>query len=441
MSEPLAQTEEVVKKAVTLGADDAIAKTTAGKYRQTRFSNNEIDITVGWDSLVTEIGLALNKRVVASQVTNFQDIDKRLEQLIKLAKVSQPNPFYGGIASGKFKYSQSQADPRILEIDRPADYVQEAIDAARGAARGEVEAGGILFGKYEDVYLVSSAGPVGHDKRSAIELSIRAFAEREASGHGVNCASRLKELKAARAGEKAGMIARLAKDPAIGEEGTYDAIYDPLIAGSLLGGVGRMASAFTVLMQMSVFTGKLEQAVASELVTVRDNAAPYSLSNRLFDDEGVPVKENVLIEKGVLKTYLHNTTTSKLFKTQTTANAGLVAPSAWNIELDPGTQTKEELFRDVKKGLYFTNTWYTRYQNALLGDFSTIPRDGIFLVENGEITKSLKDIRISDNLLRILKNIYGISSERQHIHWWGEADPPSLSPYIAIRDIRVTRSR
>ena len=88
-----------------------------------------------------------------------------------------------------------------------------------------------------------------------------------------------------------------------------------------------------------------------------------------------------------------------------------------------------------------TNTWYTRFQNYAKGDFSTIPRDGIFLVENGEIKQSLKDIRISDNALSLLNNIVGISKERQHVHWWGEADPPSLSPYVLIKNVHVTKSR
>jgi PmbA protein len=130
-----------------------------------------------------------------------------------------------------------------------------------------------------------------------------------------------------------------------------------------------------------------------------------------------------------------------MFKTETTGNAGLVAPNAWNIELDAGDVSKDELFEDVKKGLYLTNTWYTRFQNYAKGDFSTIPRDGIFLIEKGKIKQSLKDLRVSDNALSMLGNIAGISKERQHVHWWGEAEPPSLSPYVLIRDVHLTKSK
>jgi PmbA protein len=165
------------------------------------------------------------------------------------------------------------------------------------------------------------------------------------------------------------------------------------------------------------------------------------VNNHVFDDEGYPTQENIIIDKGILKTYLHNNSTAKIFKTQTTGNAGIVQPTAWNIEMDPGNSSRDDLFEQVKHGLYLTNTWYTRFQNYATGDFSTIPRDGIFLIENGEIKQPLKDLRLSDNILRLLGQIKSVSKERQHVHWWLEADPPSLSPYVLAENIQMTRPK
>jgi PmbA protein len=441
MSTALENTELMVKKAKSLGADDVIAKTTFGKYRQTRFSNNEIDISVAWDEYVTDVALVWNKRLVATEIRDFQNSEKRIEDLFKLAKVSKENPHYGGIAKGKFNYSKPLADEQLRNFERHSDYVHEAIEAAQKEAGTEINTGGILFGKYEDIYLVSSEGPKGHDARSAVELSIRAFSQVDASGHGVECSSSLNDFKPARAGEKAGQIAKLAMNPKEGNEGKYDVIFDPLFFGSMLGTWGSMASAYSVMIQLSIFVNKLGQKVASDLVTLRDKPADYSVHNRTFDDEGFPAQENVFINKGVLKTYLHNTSTAVKFKTKTTGNAGLVQPTPWNIEMDAGDMSKTELFNQVKKGIYLTNTWYTRFQNYATGDFSTIPRDGIFLIEHGKIKESWKDLRLSDNILRILKQISGLSKERQHVHWWLEAEPPSLSPYVLAKDIHMTRPK
>jgi len=441
MNDPLNKTEEIVKKAKNFGADEVVAATIFRKNSQVRFSNNQIDITVAWNEYVTSVALAWKKRVVATQIRDFQNVDANIKHMLELAKVSKENPMFGGFAKGNFHYAKSKADKKLETLDNPTEYVLEAIGTAEKEAGTKIESGGILYSRFENVFLASSEGPTGIDSRSAIELSIRAFTEREASGHGVECSSTLKDFKPSKAGAKAGEIARWARGPKVGDESAYDVIFDPLIFGSLLSRWGEMASAFSVMIQMSIFVNKLGHRVAPENVTLKDNPAPYSLSNRVFDDEGVPTKENVFIDHGVLKTYLHNTSTAKIFKTETTGNAGLVAPSAWNIEMEAGDISKEELFQETKKGLYLTNTWYTRFQNWARGDFSTIPRDGIFLIEKGEIKQSLKDLRISDNALNMLGNIVGISKERQHVHWWGEADPPSLSPYVKIKNVTITKSR
>jgi PmbA protein len=441
VSDALGKTEEIVKKAKSLGADEVVAETTFGKYRQVRFSRNQVDITVAWNDYVTDVTLAWKRRVVATQIHDFRDVDASIKRLVGLAKASQENPMFGGFAEGSFRYATGKADRRLEALENPTELVFEAVDAAEKEAGSEVDCGGILFTKFEDIYLVSSGGPAGVDARSGVELSIRAFSEREASGHGVECSSTLEGFEPSRAGRKAGEIAKLARHPRVGDEGVYNVVFDPLIFGSVLGVWAGMVSAFNVMVQLSVFVDKLGKKVGPDIVTLKDNPAAYSVSQRVFDDEGVPTRENVFIDHGVLKTYLHNASTAKIFKTRTTGNAGLVAPSPWNVEMEPGDLGKDELFEKVDKGLYLTNTWYTRFQNYARGDFSTIPRDGIFLIENGEVKESLKDLRLSDNVLSMLDNVAAVSKERQHVHWWGEADPPSLSPYVLIKDVHMTRSK
>ncbi|MBA4320982.1 MAG: TldD/PmbA family protein, partial [Flavobacterium sp.] len=69
----------------------------------------------------------------------------------------------------------------------------------------------------------------------------------------------------------------------------------------------------------------------------------------------------------------------------------------------------------------------------------TIPRDGIFLIKNGEIVKSLKGLRISDNLQRILLNIVDISNKPEWIYWWGlETQIPVFTPYVLVKNVKIT---
>jgi PmbA protein len=199
-----------------------------------------------------------------------------------------------------------------------------------------------------------------------------------------------------------------------------------------------MASAYQVFAGRSMYGERLGKKVASDVVTITD--VPSGMKQYRCDDEGVPTQKTVVIQDGVLQNYLHNTSTATKLHTETTANAGLIVPKPINIAVTPGEHTTEELFQEMKNGLYLTNTWYTRFQNMQTGDFSTIPRDAILKVENGEITGSIKNIRVSDNLLQVYKNIEAFSNQPTLVHWWAEADFPCITPYVLARNVHITRS-
>ena len=163
------------------------------------------------------------------------------------------------------------------------------------------------------------------------------------------------------------------------------------------------------------------------------------LGGRVFDDEGVKTRSNEIIGEGVLKGYLHNITTAKKWKTESTGSAGFVTPHAWNLEVEAGDSTFDEMVKETKKGIILTSNWYTRFKNYRTGEFSTVPRDGAYLVENGEIVKPLKGMRAGDDLQRLLTSIQMISKDREWIQWW-EVDTPTHSPWLLIDGVTITRA-
>jgi len=199
-------------------------------------------------------------------------------------------------------------------------------------------------------------------------------------------------------------------------------------------------SAWAVLAGLSPFGKKIGKRVASSQLTLYDDGSADSIARKRFDAEGVPTRRNLLVNKGILKTYLHNTSTAKKFKTKTTGNAGLVAPDSHAVFVKPGDRSRDEIFSEVKDGLWLTNTWYTRYQSYVTGDLSTIPRDGIFHIRNGDVVEAWKDIRVTDNLLHLMKNIVALSDEAEQMMWWGEVSVPNFVPYALIKDVGITTS-
>ena len=135
--------------------------------------------------------------------------------------------------------------------------------------------------------------------------------------------------------------------------------------------------------------------------------------------------------------YLHNSRTASKFKAELTGNAGWISPKPWNIIIIPGDSTLDEMFSEIKRGIYVGNVWYTRYQNYREGLFSTICRDAILYIENGEVKGSLTNFRISDNMLRILNNIKLIGKEVYSVKWW-DAPIPTYTPHIMVSDVNFT---
>ncbi len=144
---------------------------------------------------------------------------------------------------------------------------------------------------------------------------------------------------------------------------------------------------------------------------------------------------------GISKGVIHNTSTAQKAGTESTGNAGLVSPSNHNIVFKPGTHSFDELLEEASTGgnpaIYVTNCWYKRFTSRLDGVFSVIPRDGMFLVEHGELTQPIRELRISDQMLRILANIIAMENNITQIRSW-DVETPTFIPSILVQDVQFT---
>jgi PmbA protein len=423
---------QMVKEALKMGVDDAIIQVVHEKIQQVRFSHNEITAAKEFNTKRAKIFVAKGKKKAQFTLENVRDIREDLKESVKFVDKMQENKDYYGIGKGPFEYRERKADRSIPEVNA-VELASQAIEA-----RTVKRVAGVLFTQYQIIDFASPYAEV-EDERSFIELSVRAF-EEGSSGHGVACSSTLKGFDGVRASEEASELAQKAKSPGLGKEGHYDLVFTPLCFATMLAGGLYSISAFFVDSGISFFLDKMGERVASDRFTLKnDGTLEKGIYASKFDEEGIPARRTSLIEDGILKSYLHNTSTAAKFETETTANAGLDIPEPQNLVVKEGNQGSNDLIGDVKNGLMVTNTWYTRFQNYMTGDFSTIPRDAILKIENGEIVGSVKNIRISDNMLRVLKNIDGLSNSTQQIHWW-ECEYPVFSPYVLVRDVNITTS-
>lgn len=422
------------------GAEDVIVNHATEDHTQLKFYNNKISPITKWKNEGLSIFCVIDKKIISTSLKdlNEESADKIIKKILAFSKEIVKNDEYLGIADGPFKHKNvSLFDKKLAEIDKGSvDIIKEALDIVNTT---QMRCSGVLEISTVDHSIKTNHKVDAKEASTTAYFSIRSMLDQDASGHMVSCSRTLKDLDYQYAAEESARIARDARSPKEGSSGVYDVLFYPLAAANIIEQAGDQTSIFSVESGLSCYTDKLNKKIANTNLTLYDDGTiPEGLGTSAFDSEGVPTRRTPLIEKGILKNYLHNTSTAKKYKTQTTANAGLISPSPHNLIVLEGKSSRQDMIRSMKKGLIITNLWYTRFQNHATGDFSTIPRDGVFLVENGIIKNPVHSIRISDNLLNILSNLSSTGNKSRQIHGW-EVETPTFTPDLLFKDVKITK--
>jgi PmbA protein len=191
-------------------------------------------------------------------------------------------------------------------------------------------------------------------------------------------------------------------------------VFDPQTAASVIGNIFDAASGDAIYRGASFFAGKLGERVAGENVTIIDDATiPGGFGTSPFDDEGVPSRRTVVVERGILKSYLLNSYTARKLGLSTTGNAsrglaGTPGIGAGNFFLEPGEKTAQQIIAGVKQGLYLTG-FLGESVNLVTGDFSR-GANGIW-IENGELAYPVEEITVAGNLKEMYMNVVEIGND------------------------------
>jgi PmbA protein len=191
-------------------------------------------------------------------------------------------------------------------------------------------------------------------------------------------------------------------------------VFDPEMARSFLSNLCSAVNGYAIYKGASYLIGRLGERIAPETVTIYDDGRmPGGLGSKPFDGEGLATRKNVVVERGVLKTYLLDTYAGRKLNLTSTGNASRSvgeAPSAGvtNFYLAPGTVSPEEIVRSVTRGLYVTELIGFGV-NTVTGDYS---RGAVgFWIENGELAYPVEEITIAGNLKDMWMHIEAIGND------------------------------
>ena len=219
--------------------------------------------------------------------------------------------------------------------------------------------------------------------------------------------------------------------------GKYDIILDGRAMVSMLGSFAGIFFAESVQKGFSMLNEKTGTKIASEKVTLRDDALlKGGYGTQPFDSEGVSGKNKAVIENGVLRTLLYNRKTAKKDGVQSTGNGfkagltGSVKTATTNFYLAKGEVSQEALFAQMGDGLFITKLMGLHAgTNAVSGDFS-LSAEG-FCTENGKQGTPVEQITIAGNFYKLLEAVEEVADDL----YFGSAGIGS--PSVLVRGLDI----
>jgi PmbA protein len=196
--------------------------------------------------------------------------------------------------------------------------------------------------------------------------------------------------------------------------GELPVVFDPEAGRALLRLLFSVISGGAIYRKSSYLLDREGTAVASPLVTIVDDPLiPRGPGSRPYDGDGLPSRKNVVVEGGVLKTYLFDTYSARKLGRRSNGCAGRGVGGAphvttSNFILQKGATPAAEVVGGVERGLYVTDMMGFGF-NAVTGDFSR--GAGGFLIEKGQITRPVSEITVSANFNELLQAVDAVGDD------------------------------
>src|SRR5580698_994049 len=431
--------QDIVRRAMAGGATAAECVVREGDEFSTLVRLGQVETLKESGSKAIGVRVFNGKRAASTYSSDFsrEGLDRMVKSALELSKITSEDPF-GGIPEASQLGSLS-GDLDLYSTDVYSLPGEERINYARRTEKAALEVdpriknsdGGSFDAATGHKVLANSHGFVGEYRRSYCSIAAVPIAQTETGAmqrdYWFSVARRLGRLDSP---ENVGKIAAQRTLRRLGARRVKTAhvpiVFDPMVASSILDHIFEGINGDSVYRGASFLAGKLGEKIAGDQVNVIDDGTiPGGFGTSPFDGEGIPTRRTVVIENGVLKSYLLNTYTAKKLGLQTTANAsrglaGTPGIGPGNYFLQAGKKTPKELIAEIKDGLYVTE-FLGSGANLVTGDYSR-GASGMW-ISGGELAYPVEEITVAGNLKELFFNINEIASD---LEFRGAVAAPTL---------------
>jgi PmbA protein len=419
--------QDIVQRAMQGGATAAECVIREGDEFSTLVRLGQVETLKESGSKSIGVRVFNGKRAASTHSSDFTPagLDRMLKSALELAKITSEDPFSG--IPEPSQLGSISGDLDLFSADVYSLPGEERISHARRAEKAALDfdpriknsEGGSFDAATGHKILANSHGFVGEFRRSYCSVAAIPIAQDEKGGmqrdYWFSVARSLNRLESP---EHIGKIAAQRTLRRLGARKVktqqVPIIFDPLVATSILSHIFEGVNGDSVYRGASFLAGKLGEKIAASQVTVIDDGTMVGgFGTSPFDGEGIPTRRTVVIENGVLTSYVLNTYTAKKLGLQTTGNAsrglaGTPGIGPGNYFLQPGARAPQQLIGDVKEGLYVTE-FLGMGVNLVTGDYSR-GASGLW-ISGGELTYPVEEITVAGNLKDMFLNISEIAND------------------------------
>ncbi|WP_352420829.1 TldD/PmbA family protein [Proteiniborus sp.] len=346
---------------------------------------------------------------------NLINITKKASKTLKRAQKDLVFNFDKLVEPNNHKYSIL---PSNVDLSKKIALMKRATTAAKNYDELISQVTVNYLDQEQNVLIANTEGIFVEDKRVRTRMLILVAAEHggqmETGYIGPGALMGLEFYDTINIEDYAREAARTAKTMVLADYSPADVM--PVVVDNGFGGLmfheacGHSLEASSVAKGLSVFSNKLEEQIASSIVTlVDDGSITNSWGSLGVDDEGKRTQKNILIENGILKSYMVDKLNGRRMGVEPTASGRRqnyrFAPTSrmTNTYIDNGSSTREEIIANTEYGL-FAKYLSAGSVNPATGDFNFSLSEA-YLIENGKITKPVKGATLIGNGSKILQDV------------------------------------
>ena len=430
--------QDLIQKIVKMSKADGVTVTIDSGYQaDLRFAANQMSTAGGVTRSQIVIDSAFGKRHAAATTNDVSDdsLRRTVEQSETLAKLSPEDPetmpplgpqAYAPVAG----YFDSTAD---MTPEERAHAALTALEPSRKS--GDLRSAGFIIVNAGANAVGNRNGMFAYNRATTANYTLTVRTN-DGTGSGWGGAEHpdWKQLDFGAISARTIEKARLSRNPVAIEPGRYTVILEPQAVGDLVQLMEFYLGARESDEGRSPFTkpgggNKIGEKIVDSRVTILSDPQDSQLLSQPYDGEGLPLTRQVWVETGVLK-QLYFTR----FWGQKQSKQATGFPTSFKMQ--GGTTSLDDMIKSTPRGILVTRLWYLREVDPRTLLYTGLTRDGTFLIENGKISKAIKNFRFNESPIFMLNNLEAIGPA---VRIGGtEAGGPVVMPPIKARDFSFT---